>query len=200
MELDIANAALELSVRFPAVASDEALAIFVKTHTELTNRINEQRRKLHDMQSKINNTVIRVVDNTLDAIPDAVTGVYGSSKYTKFSICKDETPWLNLAAATNGTSFMVRYETTRAYYDQRFPDGSLALTFSDLHTVVGSKEYLSSVRWYLRDICKTAGSALTNDLESFVATYLSPDERYLPAVRAAFVEHEGQYFAYVVWQ
>ena len=57
MELDIANAALELSVRFPADASDEALAIFVKTHTELTNRINEQRRKL-------NETVIKVVDST----------------------------------------------------------------------------------------------------------------------------------------
>ena len=193
MELDIANAALELSVRFPADASDEALAIFVKTHTELTNRINEQRRKL-------NETVIKVVDSALDSFNDSSDGCYGATSFMRRTIKNQDTPWVNLLGCSNGTIHMVRYDITEAYFNQRHPGEYFAIVHSDLHNVVRGNEYLAGVRSHLRDIYKASGSTVVNDIEAFIAVYLTPSEHHNPTVRAALIERGKRNYQYVIWQ
>ena len=199
MEIDIIKAAFEIKKHLAAAVPSEPMPA-ESERIELLEKMESLKAEINKAMVGINKAMVGIIDRTLDPIPNGAAGVYGASKYTKFRICKDSTPWMNLSSATDGTTFMIRYETTRRYYDQRFPDEPIALTFSDMHTVFGPKEYLASVRRCLRDICKAADSDLTNDLESFIATYLSHDDRYLPAVRAAFIEREGRYFAYVIWK
>lgn len=193
MELDIANAALELSVRFPADASDEALAIFVKTHTELTNRINEQRRKL-------NETVIKVVDSALDSFSDNSDGCYGATSFMRRTIKNQDTPWVNLLGCSYGTFRMVRYNVTQEYYAQRYPGEYFAIVYSDLHTVANGNAYLAGVRSHLRDIYKAADATEVSNIEAFIATYLTHDDRYNSIVQAAQIERQNGNFQYVIWR
>ena len=200
MELDVANAALELSVRFPADASDEATAIFLKTHCELTNNINEHKQKINEHKQKVSEALIKVVDNALNSFNSTNNGCYGAASFMRRTIKNQDTPWVNLVGSSNGTVRMVRYDVTESYFNQRHPDELFAIVYSDLHNVARGNEYLAGVRNRLRDIYKASGSTAISDIEAFIAVYLTHDARYNPSVRAALVQRENRNYQYVIWQ
>ena len=200
MELDVANAALELSVRFPADASDEATAIFLKTHCELTNNINEHKQKINEHKQKVSEALIKVVDNALDSFNSTNNGCYGAASFMRRTIKNQDTPWVNLVGSSNGTVRMVRYDVTEAYFNHLHPGEPFAIVYSDMHSVARGNEYLAGVRAHLRDIYKASGSTAINDIEAFIAVYLTHDARYNPSVRAALVQRENRNYQYVIWQ
>ena len=202
MELDIANAALGLCKRFPAPANGETAATFEDTHTSLVNSIVECKQKLSDCivecEQKLSDCIISVVDNTFDSL-QANSGCYGATSFMRQTIKNQDIPWVHLVGGTNGTVRMVRYELTQAYICQRYSGEPFAFVHTNMHDVANGKDYLANARSHLREIYKASDSTAVNDIEAFIAAYLTHDDRFIPSVRAALIEGKRNY-QYVIWQ